>query len=99
MNLTEAKRLFFKLRAQNQIDICEEHITGDHPEREYTFDEVVSLVKAPGVLQDTNDPVFSGERFYWRTKDVLERNIRLIVEFEQDENGQLILVISAGERT
>ena len=98
MNLADAKRLFFELRALNRIDVCEEHVIEDHPERGYSFDEVVGLVKASGTFQDTTDRTFLGERFYWRTKDIDGNDVRLVVEFERDDVGQFILVISAGER-
>lgn len=98
MKLSEAKRLFFELRKQNRIDVCEEHVIGDHPERGYTVDEVIQLAKAPGQLQDTNDSQYKGERFYFRTKDLDEKFVRLVVEFEENDEGKLILVISAGER-
>jgi hypothetical protein len=99
VNLTDARRLFFELRAKNRIDVCEDHVIGDHPERGYSLDEVVRLVKTSGIFQDTTERTFLGERFYWRTKDIDGYDVRLVVEFENDETGQLILVISAGERT
>ncbi len=98
MKLTEAKRLFFKLRTENRIEVCEEHVLLDHPEREWSVAEVFSLVKGPGRFQDTRDLNFIGERFYWRTKDVLGNAVRLVTQFEEDDRGQLILVISVGER-
>ena len=98
MKLKEAKKLFFKLRAENRIDVCEEHVIDDHPERGYTTAEVLSLVKAAGSLTDTTDTNFLGKRFYWKTNDVEANRVRLVVEFDKDENGQLILVVSAGER-
>lgn|GEM_PF-2806745 len=99
MNLKEARRLFFKLRSENRIDVCEDHVIGGHPERGYSMDEVVSLVKGSGRLQDTTERRFVGDRFYWRTKDLQENAVRLVVEFDEDNAGQVILVISAGERT
>ena len=99
MNLADAKRLFFKLRAANRIDVCEDHVIGDHPERGYSVGEVVLLVKAPGNFHDTTDPNLTGERFYWRTRDIYENDVRLVIEFEEDQSGQLILVVSAGERS
>ena len=99
MNLADAKRLFFKLRAANRIDVCEDHVIGDHPERGYSVGEVVLLVKAPGNFQDTTDPNLTGERFYWRTRDIYENDVRLVIEFEEDQSGQLRLVVSAGERS
>lgn len=98
MRLSEAKKLFFRLRKANRIDVVEEHVVDDHPEREYTVDEVVWLVKSSGKFEDTTDPNFLGERFYWRTKDYQSKFVRLVIEFEEDEQGQLILVVSAGER-
>lgn len=97
MRLNEAKQLFFKLRAENRIDVCEWHVIEDHPERGYTIDEVLSLVKAAGSIRDTTDMNFLGKRFYWRTSDVEGNRVRLVVEFDKDDHGQLILVISAGE--
>ena len=99
MKLTKAKKLFFKLRKAERINVCEEHVIDDHPEREYTFDEVINLVKAPGRFEDTTDLLHSGSRFYWRTKDIFENLVRLVIEFEEDEEGKLILVVSAGERS
>ena len=99
MNLTEARRLFFDLRKENRIDVCEDHVINDHPEREYSVDEVINLIKGSGVFQDTTASQYKGERFYWRTKDILDNSIRLVIEFEEDEAGQLILVVSAGERS
>lgn len=99
MNLTDAKRVFNELRKMNRIDVCTEHVVNDHSERGYTFDEVVSLVKnVQGKLEDTTDKRFRGSRFYWRTKDLDENFVRLVIEFEEDDHGRLILVVSAGER-
>jgi hypothetical protein len=98
LRLTDAKRLFFELRKHDRIDVVEEHVINDHPEREYTLEEVILLIKGSGNLQDTTDPNFKGERFYWRTKDLAENKVRMVIEFEEDDEGQLILVISAGER-
>lgn len=98
MKLRESKKLFFDFRKQNRIDVCETHVIGEHPERAYSIDEVKSLVKEAGTLQDTTDSQHRGERFYWRTKDLAGNKVRLVVEFEKDEIGQLILVVSAGER-
>ena len=92
------QKLFFELRKLNRIDVCEEHIVGDHPERGYSFGEVLGLVKGQGVLQDTKDLQYRGERFYWRTNDIVGKRVRLVIQFERDEDGELILVISAGER-
>ncbi len=99
MRLIDAKRLFFKLRGENRIDVSEDHVIDDYPERGYTVDEVIALVKAPGTFHDTTDPKYAGKRFYWRTKDIFENYVRLVVEFEEEDSGQLILVISAGERS
>jgi len=83
----------------NRIDVCTEHVIDGHPERGYTFDEVVSLVKAArGTFEDTTDIQFRGARFYWRTQDIDEHLVRLVIEFEEDDQGNLILVVSAGER-
>ena len=98
MDLTNARRLFFKLRAINRIDVCEVHVVHEHPERGYSVDEVVFLIKALGTFHDTTDSNFLGERFYWRTKDVYGNSVRLVIEFEEDESGDLIFVISAGDR-
>ena len=98
MKLSDAKRLFFGLRAENRVEVCEEHVIGAHPERAYTVDEVISLIRASGIFQDSTDPKYLGERFYWRIKDVTENDVRLVIEFDEDEDGQLILVVSAGER-
>ena len=84
MKLTDAKTLFFDLRNRNRIEVCIDHIIGDHPERGYSFDEVVNLIKSAGYLQDTHDRKYLGVRFYWRTKDVLEHKVRLVIEFESD---------------
>ncbi len=100
MKLSDAKKLFFELRKRNRIDVCIDHVVDDHPERGYSFDEVVSLLKnTHGRFQDTTDLNLRGVRFYWRTKDILGKNLRLVIEFETDEDGKLILVVSAGERT
>jgi hypothetical protein len=99
VKLNDAKRLFFQLRQQNRIDVAEDHVIGDHPERGYTIDEVIGLVKTTGHMEDTTDLQWKGERFYWRTKDVLQKQVRLVIEFEEDEDGELIFVVSAGERT
>ena len=78
--------------------MCDGHVINDYPERGYTIAEVLSLVKAAGSLSDTTDTKFLGERFYWKTRDVEGHRVRLVVEFDKDENGHLILVVSAGER-
>lgn len=99
MNLSEAKRTFHELRKRNRIDVCVDHVIGDHPERGYSFDEVVSLVKkAQGTFEDTNEMQYRGSRFYWRTRDIDENSVRLVIEFDEDDQGKLILVVSAGER-
>lgn len=98
MRLLEARKLFFELRSASRIEVCEEHVIGDHPERGYSIEEVVNLVSSSGKFENTNNEQYLGRRFYWRTKDVLGKKVRLVIEFEEDENGQLILVISAGER-
>lgn len=98
MNLIEAKRLFFNSRKLGRIEVCEDHVVGDHPERAYSVDEVVNLINSVGRLQDTTDPEYKGHRFYWRTKDLLGNSVRLVVEFDSDEHGMLIVVVSAGER-
>ncbi len=99
MNLTEAKKQFHALRKLNRIDVCTDHVIDDHPERGYTFDEVVSLVKmGQGTFEDTTDAQYRGVRFYWRTKDIDENSVRLVIEFEEDDQGKLILVVSAGGR-
>lgn len=99
VNLAEAKLLFFSLREINRIEVCEEHVLYEHSDRNYSFDEILNLVKNPfDQFQDTTDKNFRGNRFYWRTKDVNEKRVRLVIEFARDEKGQLILVVSAGER-
>ena len=99
MKLVDAKQMFFQLRSANRIDVCENHIVEDHHERGFSVDEVVSLVKSAGIFQDTTDLRYLGERFYWRTKDLWNNDVRLVIEFEEDELGKLILVVSAGERS
>jgi hypothetical protein len=96
--LSDAKKEFFKLRKIRRIQVCEEHVIDDHPERGYTVDEVVNLVLGFGTFEDTNDPRYIGDRFYWRTKDLSENLMRLVIEFDEDEVGNLIFVVSAGER-
>ena len=100
MNLTQAKRLFFKLRKEGRVDVCEKHVISDHLERGYTIHEVINLVMTVyGHFEDTSDLRYKGERFYWRTEDVFENRVRLVIEFDEDEDGQLILVVSAGDRS
>jgi hypothetical protein len=71
----------------------------EHSHRNYTYEEILNLVKSIGILQNSNSAKYLGHRFYWRTKDISNHNVRLVITFEEDEGGQLILVISAGERT
>ncbi|MCX6128124.1 MAG: hypothetical protein NTX25_03555 [Proteobacteria bacterium] len=99
MKLTDAKALFFLLRSKNRIDVAEDHVIRDHAERGYSVEEVFLLVKSKsGKFEDTTDPNFRGERFYWRTKDLSGKSLRMVIEFDKDEDGHLIIVISAGER-
>jgi hypothetical protein len=99
LGLREAKKLFFDLRELRRVDVCEEHVIVDHKERGYSLEEVVNLILArSGRFEDTTDPQFQGLRFYWRTKDSDNKSVRLVVEFDCDKDGQLILVVSAGER-
>ena len=98
MKLLDAKRLFFQLRKLNRIDLAENHVVNHHRERGYSVGEVLNLVKALGTFHNTNDQQFLGTRFYWRTKDIVGKKVRLVIEFENDEEGHLILVVSAGER-
>lgn len=60
--MSEAKRLFIKLRKANRIQIYEDHVISGHPERNYSIDEVLNLVrKASGKFEDTNDASYLGK--------------------------------------
>lgn len=99
MKLTEARALFFKLRDENRIDIAEEHVIWEHAERGYSVDEIIMLIRSKsGRFADTDNMRYKGSRFYWWTNDLSGKSLRMVIEFDEDEEGQLIVVVSAGER-
>ncbi len=99
MKLTDARKLFNELRKNGRVAIAEEHVLKEHKSRGYSVTEILSLICVKdGVLQDTTSRQYLGVRFYWRTQDLLDHDVRFVIEFEEDEEGKLILVVSAGER-
>lgn len=77
----------------------EGHIFDDYPERGHSMAEVIKLIcNKSGILEDTTINEYRGSRFYRRTEDSSNLRIRFVIEFDEDEQGKLILVISAGER-
>ncbi len=70
MKLTDARKLFDKLRENGRVTIAEEHVLNEHKSRGYSVSEIITLVcNKNGVLQDTNNREYLGIRFYWRTHD------------------------------
>lgn len=96
MKLTEAKKIFHRIRKDKSRIFVTEHAYDDYPERAFTEQEVVKLLmNIKGSVEDTTDSRFRGERFYWRTKDLRERDVRIVFEIDEDESGNLVVAISA----
>lgn len=96
MKLNEAKKVFHAIRRDENRVFVDEHAYADYPDRKFTEQEVIKLISnTKGQFQDTDDSDYLGKRFFWRTKDLSNRWIRIVLELDKDEEGNFILAISA----
>ncbi len=97
MKLTEARRKFTELRSdRSRVEVRTRHVVGDHPERKFTYQEVVYLVTSvPGQLKDNHVDNPAPDSFVWWCKDAKDNQCQLCVQFKEREDGEVIMVISA----
>ncbi len=94
MKLSEARRLFARLRDLDAIEI-RRHAWKDHPERGFSPLELVRLIKARGNLQDNKYPTAVTGSFLWICRDDDGRKTEMAIVFERNESGEMIMVIHA----
>jgi hypothetical protein len=97
LNLLVARKLFDTLRNSGRIAV-RRHASKDHPERKFTPEEVVALIKTSGILRENYVDNPAPDSFVWHCKDDLGRNCELCIVFQVDDDGDLIMVISAFRR-
>lgn len=80
MKLTEARKLFYELRAQGRISIGI-HAERDHKERMFTKTEIIYLIQhTKGRLSENNKfPTSIKGSFFYECKDDFGRNVEAAV--------------------
>ena len=80
MKLTEARKLFYELRAQGRISVGI-HAERDHKERLFTKTEIIYLIQhTKGRLSENNKfPTSIKGSFFYECKDDFGRNVEAAV--------------------
>lgn len=95
MNLNDAKKLFFANRNSCKI-LVRPHAYKDHPNRAFSSNEILNLIKLNGTLKDNKAPSAIINSFVFHTKDDFDVECQLVVLFDScEENLTIIIVASA----
>lgn len=94
MKLTDARKKFDQLRRTRGRILVRKHAWKDWPKRKFTVGEIVELVMGDGHLK-MNHVDRPTTPFVWHCKDQDEEPCTLAVDFQEDESGDLIVVVSA----
>ena len=100
LTLTSARKLFQTLRKRSEFVIIRRHAYLDHPERLFSREELLTLVKSGrGQLHENHEaPSAKFGSFLFRVYDGEKRECQLVLGLD-DEGFWKIIVISAFRRT
>ncbi len=86
MRLTEAKALFYKLRTEEGRIKPTFHILHHHKERQFTWDEIVFIIRETKGRLVINDKMPTSQKgtYLWESKDILGRYVEIGVSIEED---------------
>lgn len=85
MGLSEKKRLFFQIRTKCEI-IVKKHAFEDYPERGFSKNELVNLVRSRvGRVTENTSPDAIADSFLFFVKDDLDRECKLVILIEEVE--------------
>jgi hypothetical protein len=85
MGLTQTKKLFFEIRQKCQV-IVSNHAFKDYPDRGFSKQELVSLVKyGIGRFLDNKSDVAIPDSYLFFPKDDEERECKLVLKIEELE--------------
>ncbi|MES2614682.1 MAG: hypothetical protein V4591_04625 [Bdellovibrionota bacterium] len=93
----EARRIFFQIRKdRSRIELNVRHIFCDHPERQWTKVEILQLIcDRQGSFEENNQPSAWEDSWLWKVVDDDDRKCTFPLRIEEDENGNIIFVITA----
>ncbi|OFZ49075.1 MAG: hypothetical protein A2381_15870 [Bdellovibrionales bacterium RIFOXYB1_FULL_37_110] len=84
MGLTENRRLFFRIRGKCRI-LISSHAFKDHPERNFTKQELVNFVKrGAGSFQKNDSAMAISGSYQFLVRDDEERPCKLVILIEEE---------------
>lgn len=93
----EARRLFFQIRKdRKRVELNYYHIFVHHSERKWTKMEILHLIcEKQGSFEENNQPSAWEDSWLWKVVDDEEQLCTFPLRIEEDENGNIIFVITA----
>lgn len=98
MGLKAAKKLFADIHETCPVHVAD-HALKDHPERVWTYDELLQLVRDGQQLVDNkkvDNPI--PESWLLKVKDIKKRKCEIAFLFEEEKRGIIIIAVKHAYR-